>query len=70
MQLPEASGAALHRDLAVTAAYCPLTGALLGADVHLAGTRPADDLDLDLDRTNAPHAATPVVVHSGQGAGP
>jgi N-methylhydantoinase B len=61
MQLPEVSGAALHRDLAVTAAYCPLTGALLGTDIHLVGTRPADDLDLDLDRTSAPHAATPVV---------
>jgi N-methylhydantoinase B len=48
MQLPAASGAALHRDLTVTASYCPVTGALLGVDVHLAGTQPAHDLDLDL----------------------
>ena len=46
--LPAASGAALHPDLTVTASYCPVTGALLGVDVHLAGTQPAHDLDLDL----------------------
>jgi hypothetical protein len=48
MQLPAASGAALHRDLTVTASCCPVTGALLSVDVHLAGTQPAHDLDLDL----------------------
>jgi len=48
LQLPAASGAALHRDLTVTASCCPVTGALLGVDVHLAGAQPAHDLDLDL----------------------
>jgi N-methylhydantoinase B len=54
MQLPPASGSALHRDLTVTASCCPVTGALLSADIHLAGTRPADDLDLDLTPGDAP----------------
>jgi hypothetical protein len=48
LQLPTASGAALHRDLTVTASCGPVTGALLGVDVHLVGTQPAHDLDLDL----------------------
>ncbi len=48
MRLPEASGAALHQDLTVTASCCPVTSALLGVDVHLVGTQPAHDLDLDL----------------------
>jgi len=59
MQLPEASGATLHRDLTVTASCCPATGALLGVDVHLAGTQPAHDLDLDLSPGGiADHVAT------------
>ena len=59
MQLPEASGATLHRDLTVTASCCPATGALLGVDVHLAGTQPAHDLDLDLSPGGiADHLAT------------
>jgi N-methylhydantoinase B len=49
MQLPAAGGGELHRDLTVTASCCPVTGALLGVDVHLAGTQAAHDLDLDLD---------------------
>jgi N-methylhydantoinase B len=47
-QLPAASGAALHPELTVTAACCPSTGALLSVDIHRVGSRPADDLDLDL----------------------
>ncbi len=48
LTLPPASGATLHEDLQITGWACPRTGALLGVDVHLRGTQPLHDLDLDL----------------------
>jgi N-methylhydantoinase B len=48
MRLPAASHGALHRDLAITASCCPVTGALLAVDLHAVGTQPGHDLDLDL----------------------
>lgn len=48
LTLPVDSGWALHPELAVTAALCPVTGALLALDIHPAEAEPVDDLDLDL----------------------
>ncbi|MFD1505074.1 hydantoinase B/oxoprolinase family protein [Georgenia yuyongxinii] len=48
LPLPERVGSHLHRDLAVTGWLCPVSGHLLAVDIHLAGSEPADDLDLDL----------------------
>ncbi len=46
LTLPAASGRSLHAELTVTGWACPLTGALLGVDVHLRGQGPFHDLDL------------------------
>jgi len=46
--LPPEYRIALHRDLSVTAYYCPATGTLLSVDVHERGARPQDDVVLDL----------------------
>jgi N-methylhydantoinase B len=65
MRLQGPAGATLHQDLTVTASCCPVTGALLGVDVHLAGTQAAHELDLDLspggivDQLAARHERTP-----------
>jgi N-methylhydantoinase B len=40
----------LHRDLAMTAYYCPGSGLLLAVDVHEAGHLPADDIMLDITK--------------------
>jgi N-methylhydantoinase B len=39
-------GITLHRDLAMTAYYCPVSGVQLAVDVHRRGEEPLDDLDL------------------------
>jgi N-methylhydantoinase B len=39
---------ALHEDLAMTAFYCPASGALLAVDVHERKTAPKHDIDLDI----------------------
>jgi N-methylhydantoinase B len=46
----EAHRIALHRDLAMTAHYCPGSGMLLAVDVHEAGSKPNDDIVLDLTK--------------------
>ena len=38
----------LHRDLAMTAFHCPVSGMLLAVDVHEANAKPNDDIVLDL----------------------
>ncbi len=40
----------LHRDLSMTAFYCPGSGALLAVDVHETAAPPRDDIVLDLSR--------------------
>lgn len=40
---------ALHEKLSMTAYYCPASGILLAVDVHARGTKPPDDIVLDLD---------------------
>lgn len=40
----------LHRDLIMTAYYCPGSGLLLAVDVHEAGSVPNDDILLDLTK--------------------
>ena len=48
-KLPKVQGISLHQKLALTAFYCPASGALLSVDVHRKGEAPGDDLMLDLD---------------------
>jgi N-methylhydantoinase B len=43
---PSAHGITLHADLAMTAFYCPLSGAQLAVDCHRVDDVPLDDLDL------------------------
>ena len=43
---PAGYGITLHRDLAMTAFYCPLSGVQLAVDTHLRDEEPFDDLDL------------------------
>jgi hypothetical protein len=38
----------LHRQLAMTASYCPDCGTRLAVDLHLVAETPVDDVDLDL----------------------
>jgi len=45
---PKVQGITLHEKLAMTAFYCPASGALLAVDVHRKGEPPADDLMLDV----------------------
>lgn len=45
---PSTIGVVLHRDLAMTAHYCPLSGELLAVDVHRVGEPPQDDLLLSV----------------------
>ena len=47
-KLPNEHRIALHADLAMTAFYCPASGALLSVDVHERGKKPMDDVVLDL----------------------
>ncbi|MCC6473090.1 MAG: hydantoinase B/oxoprolinase family protein [Burkholderiales bacterium] len=49
-RVPAEHGITLHRGLAVTTWYCPLSGTLLAVDVHEKGRTPEDDAVLDLDR--------------------
>jgi N-methylhydantoinase B len=43
----------LHERLAMTAYYCPASGTLLAVDVHERGTKPPDDIVLDLSSVDA-----------------
>ena len=52
-KLPKVQGISLHAKLAMTAFYCPASGALLSVDVHRKGDTPGDDLLLDLDSVAA-----------------
>ncbi|MSQ51345.1 MAG: hydantoinase B/oxoprolinase family protein [Betaproteobacteria bacterium] len=47
-KLPKVQGIDLHRNLAMTAFYCPASGALLSVDLHRKSEMPFDDLMLDL----------------------
>jgi N-methylhydantoinase B len=47
-KLPKVQGIDLHEKLAMTAFYCPASGALLSADVHRRDESATDDLMLDL----------------------
>ncbi|HWK62479.1 MAG TPA: hydantoinase B/oxoprolinase family protein [Eoetvoesiella sp.] len=47
-QLPAQYKIDLHEGLAMTAWYCPASGALLGVDLHEKGVVPADDVELVL----------------------
>jgi N-methylhydantoinase B len=47
-KLPAEYRIALHANLAMTAYYCPASGTLLTVDVHRRGTKPPDDVVLDL----------------------
>lgn len=46
-QPPTEHGILLHDQLAVTAYYCPASGALLAVDIHERGGRPVDDVLID-----------------------
>jgi N-methylhydantoinase B len=46
---PAAHGIKLHVDLAMTAFYCPISGAQLAVDCHRVDQAPLHDLDLALD---------------------
>lgn len=57
---PGLHGIKLHERLRITSYYCPVSGTLLAVDVHEAGTRPKDDIDLDLESlTTALSASAP-----------
>ena len=47
-KLPAEHHVALHKDLAITAFYCPASGTLLSVDVHERGKPVSDDVVLDL----------------------
>lgn len=49
-KVDESHRIALHRDLAMTAHYCPGSGMLLAVDVHESGSKPNDDIVLDLTK--------------------
>jgi len=49
----------LHERLAMTAYYCPASGTLLAVDVHERGTKPPDDIVLDLPSVEALAGARP-----------
>lgn len=59
-KLPKVQGIDLHSGLAMTAFYCPASGALLSVDVHRRSEAAADDLMLDLGSV--------VALNSGEGA--
>ena len=48
-QPPAAFGVKLHDDLEATAWHCPATGLQLTLDLHLRGTDPVHDVELDLE---------------------
>jgi N-methylhydantoinase B len=52
-RLPKVQGIALHAKLAMTAFYCPASGALLSVDVHRKSESATDDLNLDLTSLEA-----------------
>ncbi|HTY65835.1 MAG TPA: hydantoinase B/oxoprolinase family protein [Alphaproteobacteria bacterium] len=52
-KVPAEHRIALHARLAMTAFYCPATGTLLAVDVHERGTKPPDDIVLDLASVDA-----------------
>jgi len=52
-KLPKVQGISLHRNLSLTAFYCPASGDLLSADVHLKAEAAVDDLNLDLGSVEA-----------------
>lgn len=52
-KLPAEHNIALHERLAVTCYYCPASGTLLAVDVHERGTKPPDDVVLDLRSVQA-----------------
>ncbi len=56
-KLPRSQGITLHADLALTAFYCPASGALLSVDVHRKGETPCDDLMLEVNSLEALNAA-------------
>jgi len=47
-KLPDEYKIVLHENLAVTAWYCPASGAQIAVDVHQRGVEPQDDVVLDL----------------------
>ena len=47
-KLPKSQGIQLHEKLALTAFYCPASGALLSVDVHRKTDPAVEDLNLDL----------------------
>jgi N-methylhydantoinase B len=49
---PSAHGITLHLDLAMTAFYCPLSGAQLAVECHRLDEAPLDDLDLSFKGLN------------------
>ena len=48
-QPPSAHRILLHAELSATTYYCPASGTLLAVDFHERGSRPVDDVVLDLD---------------------
>jgi N-methylhydantoinase B len=52
-ELPELLNIRLHDGLEATTYYCPASGTLLSVDFHLKGTKPADDVDIDLGSLDA-----------------
>jgi N-methylhydantoinase B len=56
-RLPKVQAISLHEELAVTAYYCPASGAQLSVDVHRKDEAPRDDLDLDLASVEALNSA-------------
>ena len=56
-KLPKVQAISLHEKLAVTAFYCPASGALLSVDVHRKEDVPGDDLNLDLASVEQLNAA-------------
>ncbi|HEX9465843.1 MAG TPA: hydantoinase B/oxoprolinase family protein [Alphaproteobacteria bacterium] len=65
-RLPAEHRIALHRDLAVTAFYCPASGVLLSIDVHERGKKVPDDVVLDLPAAEKLYGVSRVVKEAAE----